>query len=39
MATEDDLRAIALSLPSVEERPTYGKRPSWKVAGRGFVGI
>jgi len=39
MATEDELRAIALSLPFVEERPTYGKRPSWKVAGRGFVGI
>jgi hypothetical protein len=39
MATEDDLRAIALALPGVEEKATYGKRPSWKVAGRGFVGV
>jgi hypothetical protein len=39
MATEDDLRAVAVSLPCVEERPSYGKRPSWRVAGKGFVGI
>ena len=39
MATEDDLRAIAMSLPFVEERPSYGKRPSWRVAGKGFVGV
>jgi hypothetical protein len=39
MATEDDLRTIALALPGVEERTTYGKRPSWKVEGRGFVGV
>lgn len=39
MASEDDLRAIALALPGVEERATYGKRPSWKVDGQGFVGI
>ena len=39
MATEDDLRAIAMSLPGVEERPGYGKRPSWKVDGKGFLGI
>ena len=39
MATEDDLRTIALALPEVEERPTYGKRPGWKVRGKGFVGI
>ena len=39
MATEDDLRAIALSLPETEERPTYGKRPGWRVRGRGFVHI
>jgi hypothetical protein len=39
VATEEDLRAIALSLPSVEERSSYGKRPSWRVAGHGFVGI
>ena len=39
MATEADLRAIALSLPGVEERASYGKRPAWRVAGRGFLGI
>ena len=39
MATEDDLRTIAMALPGVEERASYGKRPSWKVDGRGFVGI
>jgi len=39
MATEDDLRAVAMSLPYVEEQPSYGKRPSWRVAGKGFVGI
>jgi hypothetical protein len=39
MATEDDLRRIAMSLPGVEERPGYGKRPSWKVAEKGFVGV
>ena len=39
MATEDDLRAIALSLPETDERASYGKRPSWKVRGRGFAGV
>jgi hypothetical protein len=28
-----------MSLPAVEEQPSYGKRPSWRVAGGGFVGI
>lgn len=39
MATQDDLRAIALSLPETDERPTYGRRPGWRVRGRGFTGI
>jgi hypothetical protein len=39
VATEDDLRRVARSLPETEERASYGKRPSWKVAGKGFVGI
>ena len=39
MATEDDLRRIALALPGTEERPGYGGRPSFKVQGRGFAGI
>ena len=34
VATEEDLRTIALSLPGTEERPGYGKRPSWKVRGK-----
>lgn len=28
MTTEDDVRAIALSLPGVTERPSWG-RPAW----------
>jgi hypothetical protein len=28
-----------MSLPAVEEHQSYGKRPSWRVARRGFVGI
>src|SRR5438874_5370208 len=39
MATEDDLRSIAMSLPEVEERASYGKRPAWRVRGRGFTGV
>jgi len=39
VATEDDLRRIALSLPETFERATYGKRPSWRVRDHGFVGI
>src|SRR5438309_2421278 len=39
VATEEDLRRIALSLPGTEERPSYGGRPGFRVRGRGFVGI
>jgi hypothetical protein len=39
VATEENLRSIAMSLPQIEEHPAYGGRPSWRVAGRGFVGI
>jgi hypothetical protein len=34
MITIDDVRAIALVLPGVTERPSYGGRPSWR-AGPG----
>ncbi len=39
MATEEDLRRIALALPGTEERAGYGGRPSFKVRGKGFAGI
>lgn len=36
MATEDDVRAIALSLPSTIERPSYGT-PGFRVQDRLFA--
>ena len=36
MATEDDVRDIALSLPQVSEEHWYGT-PGYKVAGKGFL--
>lgn len=36
MATEADLRRIALALPGTTEEPWYGT-PGYKVAGRGFL--
>ncbi|MET0693671.1 MAG: MmcQ/YjbR family DNA-binding protein [Propionibacteriaceae bacterium] len=38
MATEDDVRAIALSLPETTEEPWYGT-PGYKVRGKGFLRI
>src|SRR3954451_18937433 len=38
MVTEDDVRAIALSLPATEERPSYGT-PGFRVKGRLFARI
>jgi hypothetical protein len=38
MATEDDVRRIALSLPEAEEKPWYGS-PGFKVKGKGFLRI
>jgi hypothetical protein len=35
----DDVRAIALSLPGVEEELKYGRRPSWRTKAGGFVGF
>src|SRR5690349_21785379 len=37
MATEDDVRRIALSLPDTDEHPSYGGRPSFRVHKKGFV--
>ena len=36
MATEDDVREIALSLPEVTEELWY-RTPAYKVAGKGFL--
>jgi hypothetical protein len=36
MATEDDVRAIALSLPGTAEEQWY-QTPGYKVAGKGFL--
>jgi hypothetical protein len=36
MATEDDVRAIALSLPGTTEEQWY-QTPAYKVAGTGFL--
>ena len=36
MATEDDVREIALALPGVTEDQWYGT-PGYKVAGKGFL--
>lgn len=36
MATEDDVREIALALPEVTEDQWYGT-PGYKVAGKGFL--
>ena len=38
MASEDDVRAIALSLPETEERPSYGT-PGFRVKDRLFARI
>jgi hypothetical protein len=36
MATEDDVRAIALALPGTTEEQWY-QSPGYKVAGKGFL--
>ncbi|MGW5359586.1 MmcQ/YjbR family DNA-binding protein [Actinopolymorpha pittospori] len=38
MATEDDVRRIALSLPETAEGTSYGT-PGFKVKGKGFLRI
>ena len=39
MITEDDVRAIALSLPGSYEQASYGERPSWRTTPRMFTWI
>lgn len=38
MATEDDVRRIALSLPETTEKPWYGS-PGYRVKDKGFLRI
>jgi hypothetical protein len=38
MATADDVRRIALSLPETDEHPSYGGRPSFGCARRASPG-
>ena len=37
MATADDVRRIALSLPETDEHPSYGGRPSFRVRKKSFA--
>jgi hypothetical protein len=37
VATWDDVRRIALSLPETTEKPSYDGLPAWKVRDKGFV--
>jgi hypothetical protein len=39
VATVDDVRSIALSLPETDEHPSYGGRPSFRVKRKGFLFI
>lgn len=38
MATEDDVRRLALSLPETTEKPWFGT-PGFRVKGKGFLRI
>jgi hypothetical protein len=37
MATVEDVRRIALSLPETDEHPSYGGHPSFRVRKKGFT--
>ena len=37
MASLDDVRRLALSLPEAQERASYGGAPAWSIKGKGFV--
>lgn len=39
LITIDDIRVIATTLPDVEERPSYGGRPSWRTPERMFAWV
>ena len=39
MATVDDVRRIALSLPETDEHPSYQAQPSFRVRKKGFAAL
>jgi len=39
MVTHDDIRRIALALPETHERPSYGRRPSFRTTKQMFTWI
>lgn len=39
MATQNDIRKIALSLPETDEHASYGGTPSFRVKKKGFTRI
>jgi hypothetical protein len=39
MITISQIRKVAMSLPHVEERPSYGGRPSWRCGPRMFTWV
>lgn len=39
MITIEQIRRIAMGLPHVEERPSYGGRPSWRCGQRMFAWV
>ncbi|MCV7247329.1 MmcQ/YjbR family DNA-binding protein [Mycobacterium koreense] len=39
MATEDDVRRLALGLPGAYEQASYGGSPSWRTTPRMFAWI
>ena len=39
MVTIEDLRELATALPDVEERASYGGRPSWRTPKRMFAWV
>ena len=39
MATVDDVRRLALSLPETDEHPSYQGQPSFRVSKKGFAAL
>ena len=39
MITIEQIRAMAMALPAVEERASYGGRPSWRTGPRMFAWV
>jgi hypothetical protein len=39
MITIEQIRSMAMALPAVDERPSYGGRPSWRTGPRMFAWV